>query len=430
MGSPARSRHLSRRLAHVAAVSGLVGLGLVAQRDLLRNAASTVYAQSIPGSDSLLHVWTLAWGQHALATAPARVFDANIFHPHPDALLYSDHLLGLAVPLAPLRLVTDDPVLVHNVILLAAPILDALAMYALALDLTGHLGGALVAAVVYGFAPLRLGIDRTQLQMLAAWWLPLVFLWARRALAHGRWRDAGLAGMALAAQALTGIYLTVFLLPFLALAHLWWLRRFPLPTHARAWRRLLAAETVAALVALPSALAYHRVQVELGITRSPVMNALLAQPSLLVNFLPVVTVGILLVVLAVRWRHVPPGARAEAPLLGAIAAGALVLALGPALPLPAAHGWVKGPYAALVSLPGFSALRAPARMMHVALVALGPLAAAAVAAAAAGQRRGVAAMIVAASVCAAVVEGGLPNFQLDTVPRPEDDPVYRWLARQ
>src|SRR5262245_44408464 len=105
------------------AVLAYAGLAVALHWPLVRKLATDVYAQDIPGNDSLLHVWTLAWGQHGLATDPLHVLDANIFHPYPLTLLYSDHLLGLAVLLAPLRLVTDDVVLVHNLVVVAAPIL-------------------------------------------------------------------------------------------------------------------------------------------------------------------------------------------------------------------------------------------------------------------------------------------------------------------
>src|SRR5438876_364405 len=110
--------------------------------------------------------------------------------------------------------------------------------------------------LLYGFAPLRFGPDRCQLQMLVEWWMPLIFLWARRALAQNRAVPALLAGAAHAVQGWTGIYLTAFVLPFLALAHLLWLFRFPPRRHLRGWTALLAAELGAALCLLPSALAY------------------------------------------------------------------------------------------------------------------------------------------------------------------------------
>jgi len=187
-----------RRRALLGASLLYAALAVVSQRALLPGLGDHVYFQGVPGNDCLLHAWTLAWDQHALVTRPCRLLDANIFYPHARTLLYSDHLLGLALPLAPLRLLTANPLLVHNLATIAAPALDALALFALARALTGSAAGALVAGVLYGFAPLRLDLERCQVQMLVAWWLPLFLLLAWRALAGNRVRPALLAGASLA----------------------------------------------------------------------------------------------------------------------------------------------------------------------------------------------------------------------------------------
>src|SRR5262249_8150519 len=135
--------------------------------------------------------------------------DANIFHPEWGTLLYSDHLVALALLSAPLRLLTGDALTVHNALAVAAPVLDAIALWLLAFDLTGSVCAAFVGGLVYGFAGLRLSIDTCQIQM-AAWWLPLLVLGALRAVRDDRPGWGVVAGAALLAQGLTGIYLTVF----------------------------------------------------------------------------------------------------------------------------------------------------------------------------------------------------------------------------
>src|SRR4029079_13227903 len=89
----------------------------------------------------------------------------------------------------------------------------------------------------------------------------------------GRWWAAILAGAALAFQGLTGIYLTAYFLPFLVLAHLVWLRRWPIRTH-RGWRALLVAEGVALALQVPFVQAYRAVQDHLGAQRPLLLNAI------------------------------------------------------------------------------------------------------------------------------------------------------------
>jgi hypothetical protein len=406
-------------------------LALAAQRSLLPGLRDRVYQQDLLGNDCLLHVWTLAWDHHALTTDPDRLFDANIFYPHDDTLLYSDHLLGIALLLAPLRALTANVVLAHNAVTVAAPALDALALYALAYELTGLPAAALAGGLLYGFAPVRFTAERCQIQMLAAWWLPLVLLFARRALVENRVRPGLAAGAALALQGLTGIYLTAFLLPFLALAHVVWLRRFPLRPHRRGWAALVGAEAGAVAVLLPFALAYRSVQESLGVARSTVLNALLSLDlARLDDNLPLFSLAGLVVAGLVARR--PPAAfRAERPLLVAITLGALLLALGPSVQLPAGLGQVRGPYAALLAVPGYDALRVPARFTHLVLLGASVIAAGGFAVLVRRlSARGRAAAFVAV-LAGLVVEGRYPGFA--TIPAPPPlarDPVYGWMAEQ
>ena len=430
--SPEGSR---RRWAwHVGAALLFATLAVGGQRGLVAGLGDHVFFQELPaGNDCLLHVWTLAWDQHALATDPAGVLDANIFYPYPRTLLYSDHLLGLAVLLVPLRLATANPVLIHNLVTLAAPALDALALYALALTLTGEPGAALLGALLYGFAPLRFTADRCQIQMLAAWWLPLLFLLARRAIVHDRVRDGLLAGIVLALQGLTGIYLTAFVLPFLLLAHLFWLRRFPVGAHRHGWAALALAEVAAIALLVPIGLAYRGVQESLGVSRSVALNALLAlRPGSLPEYLPVASLGALVLAgLVAPRRHVPEPFGSERGLFVAVTAAALLLALGPAIPLPAGLGALRGPYALLLAIPGYDALRVPARMVHVGLLGAAVLAAGGFAALARRlppRTRGAVAAVVAA--CVLLESWRPPGATIPVAPPRETDRVYTWLAQQ
>ncbi len=407
-------------------------IALVVQRGLVRAGPGThVYQQNMLGQDCLLHAWTIAWDQHALATAPCAVADANIFHPERHTLFYSDHLLGLALLTAPLRLATDDVLLVHNVVTLAAPMLDALALYLLAFDLTGSVAAAFVGGLVYGFAPLRFVADACQVQMTAAWWLPLALLAGLRAVRDDRAGWGVVAGVAVLAQGLTGVYLTTFFLPFWALAHLVWWRRHPPGGARRGWRALIASEAVATVVLLPTALAYREVQAHLGASRSPFLNAILSLHwGMLADHVPWMTTLGLLALVVLRPFDLPGRLLRERGLFLAIVVGALLLGLGPAMPLPYDLGTVPGPYRLLVSLPGFTALRVPARMLHVALLGAGVLAAGGVAVLrnVAWRAPALATAIVLAAL-AAECRPRMPG--LIPVPRPAAmDPVYRWLARE
>lgn len=408
--------------------------GVLAQRNLLAHLGTHVYDQRVPGNDSLLHVWTLAWGQHALATDPTRVLHANIFHPYPLTLLYSDHLLGLAVLLAPLRLFTDNVVLVHNLLVVTAPILNGVAMYLLVRDLVGRADAAFVAGFLYAFAPIRLEVDRTQVQMLVAWWLPLLLLLARRTLV-GRHPAAAIGtALALVAQGTGSIYLFAFFVPFFLIAQVCWAVAYPPSRHRRGWGLLLGGQLAAGVALLPFFVAYRELQRSLGSVRSPVLNALLSAGHLtgtsqpLFPYVPLVVLG---AGLLLYHRRLPAESRSTVLGYAALSAGAILLALGPAIPLPFGWGRVWGPYGFVAELPGFDALRVPGRMLHVALLGIAVLAAFGFAATTARAPRRRRLIAVASVTLLAALDCWTPAFPLMAVPHPASlDAVYPWLAGQ
>src|SRR5262249_57130547 len=87
------------------------------------------------------------------------------------------------------------------------------------------------------------------------------------------------------------------------------------------------------------------------------------------------------------------GLRAERGLLLCMIGGGVVLALGPTIDLPDGLGRVRGPQALLLAVPGYDALRAPGRFVHVTLLGASVLAAGGAAALLAGLPRRAAAPV-------------------------------------
>ncbi len=81
--------------------------------------------------DPLLNAWILTWGaKHATAIlggdlgAFARWWNANIFHPSPLALAYSEHLTPLVLLGLPVWWITKNALLVYNLLYLASAVLS------------------------------------------------------------------------------------------------------------------------------------------------------------------------------------------------------------------------------------------------------------------------------------------------------------------
>jgi hypothetical protein len=249
--------------------SALVALLLVALALLLTWPAAAHLGSTVADlGDPLLATWILAWDLHALATAPLRLFDANMFHPHRWALTYTEHLVGLVPVVGPARLAGAGLLLAHNLVWLATFPLVGLALFWLVRHLTGHAGAATVAAVIYAFSHFRFG-QLDHVQILSHQWLPLMLLGLHRAAqSGGRWRDVGLAAGAFALQALTSGYQAFFAAIAGALFVAW----LGLPTTRPPLTRLIArgalAGALVALLLLPFFLPYRFVPDETPIGRS------------------------------------------------------------------------------------------------------------------------------------------------------------------
>ncbi|HWP66519.1 MAG TPA: hypothetical protein VNO26_11450 [Candidatus Limnocylindria bacterium] len=143
------------------------------------------------GADARLIVWILAWVAHALVAAPARLFDAPIFHPVPRMLTGSEHLATSVLVSGPVYALTGNPVLAANLAAMSTYVLAATAGYALVRALGLPRAAAAVAAVALMLGPFQVPADLHVLQY-PLWPLALVLLAAVRIErgAHPLWLTA------------------------------------------------------------------------------------------------------------------------------------------------------------------------------------------------------------------------------------------------
>jgi hypothetical protein len=129
--------------------------------------------------DSPFEAWTVDWVQHALRH-PSTLYDANIFAPTSGALAFSAPLLGVAVPLLPLRWFGLSPIAVYNAGLIASTAASLAGAYLFGRLVLRSRSAAALAAVAFAVGPYpyalathlqttaRAGIP---LAAAAAWWL-------------------------------------------------------------------------------------------------------------------------------------------------------------------------------------------------------------------------------------------------------------------
>jgi hypothetical protein len=215
--------------------------------------ARVLSTEATPHQDVYFNMWRLEWFAHALRSTPSQLFDANIFSPEPDTLALSDAMIVEGIVAAPLLWARIPPVLVHNVLLLAAIALSGAAMFALAGYLTCSRAAAIVAGVVFAFAPYRFD-HIMHLELQWTMWMPLAFLALHRLYDTGRLRCGISLGACVALQILSSIYYGIFLAILIALAALLLMPR----DRSVALSTLLAPLAVAAVIVMGVSAVYAR----------------------------------------------------------------------------------------------------------------------------------------------------------------------------
>lgn len=214
-----------------------------------------------PG-DPYLNVWILDWDQFATFHAPLHLFDANAFHPARWVLAFSENLYGIALLLIPVRLAGASPITAYNLALLAGFAFSGLAAYILGKTVTKSAAAGMAAGIFYAFVPYRF-THVVHIQHVWGGWLPLTLA----ALLHydraPSRRRAALFALLFLMNGLTNIHLLLFgsvalllTLPFLKL--------FPW----RRWVPLAVASACAALLLLPFLWPYQRAASTYGMIRS------------------------------------------------------------------------------------------------------------------------------------------------------------------
>ncbi len=165
--------------------------------------------------DVRLNAWILAWDAHAVVDPAARLWDANIFHPHGTTLAFSENLIGTALLVAPLNW-AGEPVLAYNAALFLAFVLTGLATALWIRKLTGNTLMGLFAGVAFAFGTSRAS-HLPHLQLLVMPWIPLLLLCLHRWVETRRSRWVVAAAVLGALQFAAGIQLTLVLLPALAI---------------------------------------------------------------------------------------------------------------------------------------------------------------------------------------------------------------------
>ena len=366
----------------------------------------------VPGDmgDPLLNAWILGWNFHTLGEAVSgglpsvsSWWNANIFHPEPLTLAYSELLVAPSLLAVPAYVVTRDVLLTYNLLFLSSFALSALGTYLLVRELTGSPAAALVAGTVFGFTPYRLE-QVAHLQVLQSQWMPFVLLGLTRSL-HRRTPRALLWGMgALVLQNLSCGYYMVYFALFTGAWAVFEVWRSGRLSDVRAWGALAVGGAGALACTVPFMLPYFLLRDVAPATRplwevelysANLLGWLTAPEGSLVwgralrlfprpegqLFLGAVAMALGLVGVAsglAGSRRDSDGRplRALTAMLLACVASAVLLSLGPTPTVGDSRlAWLGTPFLALYrTVPGFDGLRVAARFAMIGALFLAMLA--------------------------------------------------------
>jgi hypothetical protein len=391
--------------------------------------------------DTELFIWTLAWDTHAFTTRPLAIFDANIFYPYADTLAYSENLIGSALFAAPVLWITGNPVLALNLVTLLSIVLCGSGAFVLARRVGAGYPAAIIAGVVFAFAPSRF-FRISQLHLTAVQWIPFTLASLQAYFDTGRARGLRLAAVFFSLQALTSGHGTVFLivatLAFLAY-------RLAVGDSLDLARRVRDLGWIGLLALLPAVLVvlpYRDVQVEMGLRRglenwAPTAQSFLASPThmqtWLISLVPgwrigerasaILFPGFLPVMLACLAFLKRPSktttGRDPAIFYALITLIALLLVSGPPF----------GVWPLVYWLPGMNFIRVPSRFMILATLGIAVLAGLGFDRAATWFPRRLQGLVAAIAIALLVIEFTAIPFGLDPY-RLKHPAADRWLNGQ
>jgi hypothetical protein len=379
-----------------------------------------------PG-DPFINVWILDWDHYATFHSPLALFDANAFHPARYSLAFSENLYGIALFLIPFRLAGVPPITAYNVAMLAGFAFSGFGAYLLAQRLTASFPAALAAGMFYAFVPFRF-THLAHLQHVWGGWMPLLLVALIAYIDRPGWRRAALFGMVFLLNGLTNIHWFLFgsFATAAAAAVFWW-------SGVRRWRELVVCTAIALALFSPFLYPYAAAAKLYGMVRSAAEAKYFS--AMLTDWF--VSSDRIHQYAFLRNNDLDPERWLFPGILALLLSAAGIFAIRRS-PRPVVFGllWVAIGVAGSLGLnfffhdflyeavPGFKAVRAPARWAAIAYIGMSMLMAAAVSWIGIRSRWVTYALI------------PLLLFELRAAPirwyltAPDAPPVYKWLATE
>jgi F5/8 type C domain len=212
--------------------------------------------------DPALNTWILWWNTQTIPFSTAW-WNAPAFFPAPGVLSFSENLLGLSAISTPLQWLGMGPQAAYNTVFFLTFPLSAVGAYLLGYELTKRHDAALIAGLLFGFAPYRIA-HLPQIQSLASFPMPFALLGLHRYLRDPRptWLAWFAGGWFL--QGLCNGYYLLFFSVFVGMWILWFASPLSRP---RQFLAIGMAWGLAAILILPLLLRYRAIHRSFGFAR-------------------------------------------------------------------------------------------------------------------------------------------------------------------
>ena len=158
--------------------------------------------------DPALNAWALAWVSRSITTDPLNLFNGNAFYPHPGSIALSEHMFSLAVINTVFRLVSTNPWVGYNLLILLSYFLSCAGGFLLVKELTWSLGAGFWGGIFWGFLFFRVH-HIGHIQILSYQWIPFLVLYLIRLVQKHDLKNALLFTLFFLLQALVSWYLAV-----------------------------------------------------------------------------------------------------------------------------------------------------------------------------------------------------------------------------
>ena len=383
----------------------LVALFLVITWPLVAEMGS-----SVPGDygDPVFVTWVMAWVNRHLGSGTFDGFwNAGIFFPERGTLAYSEHFVAQAAMVLPVSLVTGNHLLAYNAAFMLTFVLTGAGVFLLVRGLTGSAVAAAVAAIVATFNEYRLVYEVAHLHTLSIHWFPFALYALHRYFETDRRVYLAGAVVFVVLLSLSSIYYMAYCAPLIVVFTVIEGLRFGRLTQMRVWLELWAAAAATLVLLTPFLLPYLDVQRRLGVERS--LDELVLFSARLDHYraaLPAMSAAVAAAMIGIVGGALTRNLRVPMLTTLCLLVLAVWLSLGPVVTISGAE-W-PSLYALLHNnIPGYSALRVPARFASLFFVFLGMLAAIGVASV--ERRWRSAGQVIAAIVAIAFLLGSAPD---------------------